>query len=266
LSQRGARVNGDPHFTLFAPLRYSARRLEAAKKGHRLKRIRSSACAALALLGLCAAEPGVAGVIAGSVHLAGPAPPPKKVEVTSDQYVCGTEKAAEDLLLSRQNEIGNAVVWIENAPANAAWPTPAPKVEIDQKGCVYAPHVVVVPVGGTVDFLNGDRLLHNIHATPKQNASFNRTQPKNRTIPIAFDKPEIVRVLCDLHPWMEAWVVVAPHRFYAVTGSDGRFVFDNVAPGQYRLRVWHERLGSASTQVTVADGTPAHATIEMRLP
>jgi protocatechuate 3,4-dioxygenase beta subunit len=65
---------------------------------------------------------------------------------------------------------------------------------------------------------------------------------------------------------MEAWVVVAPHRFYAVTGSDGRFVFDNVAPGQYRLRVWHERLGSASTQVTVADGKPAHATIEMRLP
>jgi len=231
-----------------------------------LAHLRSSACIVLLLLVACLAVPCEAGAIAGRIVFAGTAPAPRKIEITSDQYVCGTEKPGEDLLLSRQNEIRNAVVWIENAPANAAWPKPAPKVEIDQKGCVYAPHVVVVPVGGTVDFLNGDRLLHNIHATPKENASFNRTQPKNRTIPIAFDKPEIVRVLCDLHPWMEAWVVVAPHPFYAVTGSDGKFVFENIAPGQYRLRVWHERLGSAATQVTVSDDKPALATIEMKLP
>ena len=72
-----------------------------------------------------------------------------------------------------------------------------------------------VPAGGTVDFLNSDRLLHNIHATPKLNASFNRTQPKSRTIPITFDKPEIVRINCDLHSWMAGWVVVAAHPFYA---------------------------------------------------
>jgi plastocyanin len=100
---------------------------------------------------------------------------------------------------------------------------------------VFVPRVVVVPVGGTVDFLNSDRLLHNIHATPKLNVSFNRTQPKSRTIPVTFAKPEIVRINCDLHSWMVAWVVVAAHPYYAITGADGQFSFDNLPPGKYKL-------------------------------
>lgn len=226
----------------------------------------SSWIAALAIGLSGATQLACAGVIAGKVVLAGAAPVPRKVEVTSDQYVCGTEKDAGDLVVSRQKEIRNAVVWIENPPNSLVQAKPTPKVQVDQKGCVYAPHVVVVPVGGVVDFLNGDRLLHNIHATPKRNTPFNRTQPKNRTIPITFGEPEIVRVLCDLHPWMEAWVVVAAHPFYAISDSDGSFVIDDVPPGRYRLQVWHERLGSASTEVAVGDGKPGQAKIEMRLP
>jgi plastocyanin len=231
-----------------------------------LKRDALSAGMALVLLGLsCVAHPSLAAAIAGKVVFVGTAPSPRKIEVTTDQYVCGEQKDAEDLLLSGRKEIRNAVVWIDNPPANAAWPSPVPKVEIDQKGCVYAPHVVLVPAGGAVDFLNGDRLLHNVHATPKLNASFNRTQPKNRAIPITFEKPEIVQILCDLHPWMEAWVVVAAHPFYVITDAEGRFAFDNLPPGRYRLNVWQERLGKASTEVTVG-AQPARATIEMRLP
>jgi uncharacterized protein (DUF2141 family) len=137
-------------------------------------------------------------------------------------------------------------------------------VEIDQKGCTFIPRVVVVPAGGTVDFLNSDRLLHNIHATPKLNVSFNRTQPKSRTIPVTFAKPEIVRINCDLHSWMTAWVVVAEHAFYAVTGADGQFVFDNLPPGQYKLQVWQEQLGKVSASVVVADQPTAPVTIEMK--
>ena len=193
-------------------------------------------------------------------------PVPKKLEVTIDQYVCGAEKDADDLLLSPQKEIRNAVVWLENPPADAAWPAGAAKVEMDQKACVYIPRIVVVPAGGTVDFLNSDRLLHNIHASPALNVSFNRTQPKNRTIPITFAKPEIVRISCDLHPWMAAWVVVAAHRFYAITGADGQFAFDNLPPGQYQLKVWHERLGTVPANVTVGDQQPARVTVEMKAP
>jgi plastocyanin len=231
----------------------------------RLKGVRSSAWLALLLIGACWL-PGqcLAGSIKGKVVFAGTPPVPRKIPVTIDQYLCGAEKNAEDLVLSRQKEIRNAVVWLEDPPPGAATATPAEKVEIDQKGCTFIPRVVVVPAGGTVDFLNSDRLLHNIHATPKLNVSFNRTQPKSRTIPVTFAKPEIVRINCDLHSWMTAWVVVAEHSFYAVTGGDGQFAFDNLPPGRYKLQVWQEQLGKVSASVVVADQPTAPVTIEMK--
>ncbi len=213
---------------------------------------------------VCAPTLCLGGAIKGKVVFAGALPAQKKLDVTIDQYVCGNEKDAGDLLLSPQKELRNAVVWLENPPANAAWPAQAEKVEMDQKGCVFVPRVVVVPAGGTVDFLNSDRLLHNIHAAPKANESFSRTQPKSRTIPVAFAKPEIVRINCELHAWMTGWVVVAAHPFYAITGAEGQFAFDNLPPGQYKLQVWHERLGTAPATVTVVDQQPARVTVEMK--
>ena len=186
--------------------------------------------------------------------------------MTIDQYVCGTQKDAGDLLLSPQKELRNAVVWIDNPPATVVAPTPAVKVEMDQNGCLFIPRIVVVPAGGTVDFLNSDRLLHNIHATPKLNASFNRTQPKSRTIPVTFDKPEIVRINCDLHSWMIGWVVVTAHPFYAITGADGQFTFDGLPAGQYKLQIWHERLGTVAASVTVTNQQPGRVTVEMKSP
>jgi plastocyanin len=217
---------------------------------------------------LCAPGLGVCGSVKGKVVLAGQIPPPKKVDVTIDQYVCGTAKDADDLVVSPQREVKNAVVWIDNPPANVAWPAAAQttKIEMDQTKCVFIPHIVIVPAGGTVDFLNSDRLLHNIHTTPKINPSINRTQPKDRTIPFTFEKPEIVRINCDLHSWMLGWVVVAAHPFYAITGADGQFSFDNLPPGQYKLQVWHERLGTTTSSVTVADQQPGRVTVEMKAP
>ena len=215
---------------------------------------------------LVAPASGLCGTIKGKVVFAGPMPPAKKVDVTIDQYVCGNAKDAEDLLLSPQKELRNAVVWLENPPSNAPLPTSTQKVEMDQNKCVFTPHIVLIPAGGTVDFLNSDRLLHNIHTTPKVNPSINRTQPKDRTIPFTFDKPDIVRINCDLHSWMQAWVVVAAHSYYAVTGADGQFTFDNLPPGDYKLQVWHERLGTMSASVTVADRQPAQITIPMKSP
>lgn len=117
-----------------------------------------------------------------------------------------------------------------------------------------------------MEFLNSDRLLHNIHTTPKVNPSINRTQPKDRTIPFTFDKPDIVRINRDLHSWMQAWVVVAAHSYYAITGADGQFTFDNLPPGDYKLQVWHERLGTMPVSVTVADRQAAQINIQMKAP
>jgi plastocyanin len=237
----------------------------SAPKEQAMKAMQLTVAATLLLVGIGAAGVSAAGSIKGSVLLNGPVPAAKKLEVTIDQYVCGTEKDAGDLLVSPLKELRNAVVWLENPPASAAAAEPAAnKVEVDQNGCVFIPRVVVVPAGGTVDFLNSDRLLHNIHATPKLNVSFNRTQPKDRTIPVTFAKPEIVRINCDLHSWMVGWVVVAAHRYYAITGADGQFSFDNLPPGKYELHVWHERLGTAQASATVSDQQPARVTVEMK--
>ena len=232
-----------------------------------MRRVRLLKHVPACLLGLLLA-PGLclAGSITGKVVLAGPVPALKKLDVTIDQYICGNEKEPQDLQLSPHKEIRYAVVWVENPPPKAPWPGHDAKVEMDQKACDFIPRVVLIPAGGTVDFLNNDRLLHNIHAVPKLNVSFNRTQPKSRTIPVTFAKPEIVRIDCDLHSWMRGWVVVMAHPFYAVTGPDGQFTIDHLPAGKYTLHVWHERLGDVSATVDVTDKAPARATIEMKAP
>ena len=192
-----------------------------------------------------------AGDLTGTVLYSGALPERPKVPITIDQYICGKEKDAEDLILGPKRGVLNAVVWLENPPAGAKWETPLPTVEMDQKGCVFTPRVVVVPVGGTVDFLNSDRLLHNLHSVSKDNATFNRTQPRGRTVPITFTKPELVTITCDLHSWMKSWVVVAEHPFYAVTDGTGAFRLPNVPPGKYKLHMWQEALGNSTRDVVV---------------
>jgi plastocyanin len=202
---------------------------------------------------LAALDTAHAAAIKGTVQYVGGPVEAKKLPVTVDQFVCGKDKDAEDLALSPQRGVRNAVVSLASPPASARWEFSTAPVFLDQKQCVFTPRVILVPAGGTVEFLNSDRLLHNIHSTGKSNPVFNRTQPKGRTIPITFTKPEIVRIGCDLHGWMRAWVVVMEHPFHAVTGSAGEFTVNNVPPGKYTLNVWHETLGTVTKDVTVAD-------------
>lgn len=215
-----------------------------------LKSIRIIFCAALTLLGT--APPARAAVIRGVVVFSS-AVEPKKLPVTIDQYICGKEKPAEDLVVGAQRGIRNAAVWLHTPPPGAAWPAAPVKVDMDQRGCVFVPRVVLVPAGGTVEFLNSDRLLHNLHSASRENPSFNRTQPKGRVIPIAFAKPEIIRINCDLHSWMRAWVVVADHPFYALTNEAGEFSLPSVPPGKYTLQIWQESLGVTSREIAVRD-------------
>ena len=186
----------------------------------------------------------------------------KKLSVTIDQYVCGKEKIADELVVGAQRGLRNAVVWLQTPPAGASAEAVPAKVEMDQKACVFVPRVVLVPAGGTVEFLNSDRLLHNVHSTSRDNPSFNRTQPRGRVIPVTFAKPEIVRINCDLHSWMRGWVVVADHPFYALSNDAGEFELPPVPPGKYTLQVWHETLGTSSRDVT---GGPEGARVTVDL-
>ena len=214
---------------------------------------------------VCAVGVGTAwgGTIKGTVRLAGAAVKPKKFPVTIDQYICGKEKEAEDVVLSPDNGIRYAVVSLQNAPTGAKWEAPLAPAQIDQKQCVFVPRVVIVPVGGTVEFLNSDRLLHNLKSFSKVNSPFNKAHPKARTISVVFKGPEIIRIECDLHSWMRTWVIVADHPFYAVTNDQGAFALDNVPPGKYTLQVWQESLGTVTREVTVGDKAVTAVTVEM---
>jgi len=192
-----------------------------------------------------------AGTIKGSVRYSGTPMERKKFSVTIDQYLCGKEKKAGDLMLSPNNGIHNVVVSLQGLPAGVKWPANPAPVKMDQSKCDFIPRVVIVPVGGTVEFLNSDRLMHNVRSGGKDNPPFNRAQPHARTIAIGFKHPEVLRVDCDLHSWMRGWVVVAEHPFYTLTNEAGEFVIEKVPPGKYTLRLWQETLGTTTQEVTV---------------
>jgi plastocyanin len=200
--------------------------------------------------------------IKGNVRYTGAPVERKKLPVTIDQYICGKEKDAEELVLSPANGIRNAVVSLQNPPPGTKWASNDSSVTMDQKQCAFVPRVIIVPVGGTVEFLNSDRLLHNVKSAGKENPPFNRAQPHARSISFKFKKPEILRVDCDLHSWMRGWVVVAEHPFYAVTNERGEFILDNVPPGKYSLQVWQESLGTVTQEVVVGD-KGGSVTVEM---
>ena len=200
------------------------------------------------IAGLSAAE-----TIQGTIRYVGAPIEKKKTAVTIDQYICGKEKEPEDLLLSSNNGIRNAVVSLQNVPPGAKRDWNFPAAKMDQKQCSFIPRVVIVPAGGTVEFLNSDRLLHNVRSVGKENPPFNRAQPHARSISFTFKQPEVLRVDCDLHSWMRGWVVVAEHPFYAVTNEQGEFTLENVPRGKHTLQVWQESLGNVTQEVVVGD-------------
>ena len=126
------------------------------------------------------------------------------------------------------------------------------KVTLDQKGCEYHPHVLAFPAGSTVEILNPDGVLHNVHSYSKKNSPFNKAQPKfKKKMKVKIAKPEIISVKCDVHGWMSGWLFSAENPYFSVTDKTGSFKLTDVPPGTYNVEVWHETLGKQSQKVTV---------------
>lgn len=191
------------------------------------------------------------GTISGTVKYSGQAPAPKKLEVTKDKEVCGkTEKVDESLVVGADGGVKFAVVAITNITKGKAME--AKGTTLDQAGCHYQPHVLLVAPNEEVKILNNDGILHNIHTFSKKNPAMNRAQPKfKKELQEKFATPETFEVKCDAHAWMSGWIVVQDHPYYAVTDEKGAFTLTDVPPGDYEIKVWHEKLGEQTQKVTV---------------
>jgi len=202
------------------------------------------------------------GSITGKVRFSG-AHTPAKVSVGKDQEICGTAKVDATLIVGQQGELRNAVVQISDLKQGRA---PTKEAVLDQVKCEYSPHVVVVSSGGTVKISNSDGILHNVHSLSQVNSPFNRAQPKYlKEVKETFAKAEIIALRCDVHGWMNGWIVVTDNPFFDVTQSDGAFKFDSVPVGKYTLEVWHETLGKATQAVEVKPGEVTNVTFEFQM-
>jgi plastocyanin len=211
------------------------------------------------------APPAPSSGVFGKVTLSGPVPKLAPRPVSADVAICGkADRPSPALVLAVDKGLANAVVWLEGAKGGAL---PKGPFHLDQKNCLFAPYVQVVSKGAPVVIGNSDPVLHNVHATTAGAAQiFNRAIPvKGQTFNETFSEPGVVRVKCDVHTWMNAWLFVADTPFAAVTDKDGRFAFPLVPPGTYRLRTWHELFGEKAQPVTVASSGAAVADVTLSL-
>lgn len=236
------------------------------------------ACAGLGLLvlGFVAAPTAVGayeeakveggGTVHGTVTFAGSLPTPEKRPVSRDTEACGKEPKVSDSLLVSPSDKGvkNAVVFLEGARQGKPFSTVP--TELDQRGCWFVPHVVLVRAGQPFTLVNSDGVLHNFR-TPGTgaNPAVNKAQPKfKKRLEIKIDHPDIIPVNCDVHEWMHAVVVVMAHPYYALTDEHGTFMLTDVPPGRYTLTLWHEVLGKQTRDVVVAPGGEVKVAVELR--
>jgi plastocyanin len=200
---------------------------------------------------------GAASSITGTVTFTGKTPALRPLAMEADP-MCAKKHSGpvpnEMLVLGSGNTMGNILVWVSKGlPSGKTYPAPQTPVTLDQNGCQYKPHVMGIMVGQPYKILNSDGLAHNVHTLPKVNKSFNQSMPGTlKEVTTKFDRPEpVFTVKCDVHPWMNAYIGVFTHPFFAVTGPDGKFSISGLEPGTYELTAWHEKLGTQTASITV---------------
>ena len=205
-------------------------------------------------------DPSTAGNIAGTVMLEGEPPEAETIRMNSDP-VCvkeATNTETDYYAVGDNGGLGNVFIYVKEG-LQGSFPADSSTVILDQNGCRYTPHVFGIQVGQTLQVVNNDPTLHNIHATPTNNAEFNTGQPiEGMTFDRTFDTAEVmVPFKCDVHGWMNAFVGVVDHPFFSVSGRDGAFDISTLPPGNYVIEAWHEELGTQTQEITVAEGETA---------
>lgn len=204
------------------------------------------------------------GKIQGKVNFEGTKPKLDRIDLELADPVCVAAHSEpiyeEDGAVNSDGTLPNVFLYIKDG-LKEKLPPPAEPAVLDQKGCIYMPHVLGVMVGQELSVPSSDPTTHNVHFLSKVNKDWNSTQPPG-AVPLVhrFTKPEImISVSCNKHPWMDAYVGVTANPFHAVTGSDGTFSIEGLPPGTYTLAAWTATFGTREQTVTVKAGEVTRA-------
>ena len=202
-------------------------------------------------------DPATAGDVKGMAMLDGAAPKNEGIKMNADP-VCVKENTTPQFQETYEvggdgKSLANVFVYVKDGLGNYVYDAPTGPARIDQHNCRYHPHVFGMRVGQTLEILNSDPTLHNIHALPKANTEFNNGQPiQGMKMNHTFTAKEVmVPFKCDVHGWMNAYVGVLDHPYFATTDKDGKFELKGLPPGTYTIEAWHEKLGAMTQSVTL---------------
>ena len=214
-------------------------------------------------------DPATAGNVSGMVMLNGELPAAEDLMMNSDP-VCAMSATdtQSSTFVGSDGHLGNVFVYVKEGLEGQRFPAATGTVELNQQGCRYTPHVMGIQVGQTFEIVNSDPTLHNIHATPAANDEFNMGQPiQGMRFERTFDSVEVmVPFKCDVHGWMNAYIGVLDHPYFAVTAADGMFDISTLPPGDYVIEAWHEALGTQTQNVSVATGQTAEVSFSFTAP
>ncbi len=209
-------------------------------------------------------DPATAGSITGTIHFKGTPPARIPIDMSMDPACSLAGENLSEPFVVTKGALANVFVYIKSGLAVSAAPRGVTSLRVDQHGCRFEPHIIALQEGGSVEFTNSDPTMHNVHmvsvgSNPGMDVSQGPgAQPQLRR----FDGPEVMLpIRCNNHPWMNAFLNVAPNPYFAVSGTNGSFAIKNLPPGTYTLAAVHEKLGEQDVQVTV----PAHGTATANL-
>ena len=202
------------------------------------------------------ANTGAAGAtLKGIVRLEGNIPKPKTISMAADPSCAKQHPSpvlSQEVMADGKGDLQNVIVFVAEGLGDRTFDPPSGTAVIDQKGCMYEPHVLAMRANQPLDVVNDDPTSHNIHPMPANNREWNKAEPPGSKLQEAFQREEIaIPVKCNIHPWMHSYVAVFKHPYFAVTGRDGSFDLSNLPPGTYTVKAWHEKFGVSSQTITI---------------
>ncbi len=196
--------------------------------------------------------------VLGRVKFEGTVPKPAPINMAADPTCAKqheTRATSEDFVPGVNGTLENVVVFISDGLGNRNFDVPTEPVRVEQKGCMYKPHVLAVRANQPLELVNSDSTVHNIHPIPANNREWNKSETPGLHVEETFAREEIaIPVKCNIHPWMRGYIAVFKHPFFSVTGKDGSFDLKGLPPGEYTISAWHEKLGTLTQRVTVTAG------------